>query len=88
MPKFVIETAQVLRHTYYVEAADVNLALASLTQPIDQFATYTSPETVIETPREVEEFTKPPAGYDVNAAVNHWDNVAQQFVSTARWDLA
>ena len=87
MKKFVIQTVQMIKRTYYVEVDDPTWAHDAITmEELVQFSDKYLSEDIIST-TEVESF--PMANHDesVNAAVVSFDEDSGEFIYEARWDL-
>lgn len=89
MPKFVIETIQVVKYTYYVEVDDVDWAKDSIVLgELDQFSTTYMSEDFLRS-EQVEDFPKENRhGPDVsvNACIMKYNEKTDSFESIPAWD--
>ena len=87
MKKFVIQTVQMIKRTYYVEVDDPTWAHDAITmEEIMQFSDKYLSEDIINT-TEVENFPMAEDGDCVNAAVVTFDEDSGEWIHEARWDL-
>jgi len=87
MKKFVIETVQVIKRTYYAEVDDPTWAHDGITmEEMEHFSCSYFSEDIIST-REVEDFPRCEPNESVNAAVMVFDEDGGDWKTTTRWDL-
>ena len=87
MAKYIIETIQTVKRTYYVEVDDPTWAHDGIVMgELEEFAQGFYTEDIIST-RAVEEWPKLPRAL-VNGAVMVFDKERDKWTEEVRWDLA
>jgi hypothetical protein len=86
MPKYVIETVQVVKRSYYVEVDDVSYAHNSIAMgELDQFESNFLTEDITST-TAVDEWPTATSKF-FNAATHVFDEDTGEWDPVARWDL-
>lgn len=87
MPKYIIETIQTIKRTYYVEVVDPTWAHDGIVMgELEEFAQGFFTEDIIST-QAVEDWPKLPRAL-VNGAVMVFDKERDMWTQEVRWDLA
>jgi len=87
MPKYIVETVQVIKRKYYCEADDPLWINDSIIMgDLDEFSSQSLSEDITNT-TQVSEFPRVGMFEDINAATYKYNYDTQSWDQVVRWDL-